>query len=64
MKKFFQAEDSIRDVERSRGLGDVYKRQFLYPPKPLAKNIRRVFALTTPGIRCPETYYVNRLHLP
>ena len=23
----FQAEDGIRDVERSRGLGDVYKRQ-------------------------------------
>eukprot|EP00831_Metopus_contortus_P070913 TRINITY_DN64876_c0_g1_i2.p3 TRINITY_DN64876_c0_g1~~TRINITY_DN64876_c0_g1_i2.p3 ORF type:complete len:184 (+),score=28.08 TRINITY_DN64876_c0_g1_i2:47-598(+) len=27
---FFQAEDGIRDVERSRGLGDVYKRQVLY----------------------------------
>ncbi|CUX17936.1 hypothetical protein BN3456_00244 [Clostridium sp. C105KSO13] len=27
---FFQAEDGIRDVERSRGLGDVYKRQLLY----------------------------------
>ncbi len=26
---FFQAEDGIRDVERSRGLGDVYKRQIL-----------------------------------
>ena len=26
---FFQAEDGIRDVERSRGLGDVYKRQAL-----------------------------------
>ena len=26
-KQFFQAEDGIRDVERSRGLGDVYKRQ-------------------------------------
>eukprot|EP00831_Metopus_contortus_P047744 TRINITY_DN3865_c0_g1_i1.p1 TRINITY_DN3865_c0_g1~~TRINITY_DN3865_c0_g1_i1.p1 ORF type:complete len:306 (-),score=104.04 TRINITY_DN3865_c0_g1_i1:35-952(-) len=25
---FFQAEDGIRDVERSRGLGDVYKRQY------------------------------------
>ncbi len=22
---FFQAEDGIRDVERSRGLGDVYR---------------------------------------
>ena len=27
---FFQAEDGIRDVERSRGLGDVYKRQIIY----------------------------------
>ena len=25
--RFHQAEDGIRDVERSRGLGDVYKRQ-------------------------------------
>ena len=26
----FQAEDGIRDLVRSRGLGDVYKRQYLY----------------------------------
>ena len=26
---FFQAEDGIRDLVRSRGLGDVYKRQHL-----------------------------------
>ena len=26
---FFQAEDGIRDLVRSRGLGDVYKRQYL-----------------------------------
>ena len=26
---FFQAEDGIRDLVRSRGLGDVYKRQDL-----------------------------------
>ncbi len=25
----YRAEDGIRDVERSRGLGDVYKRQQL-----------------------------------
>ena len=34
---FFQAEDGIRDLVRSRGLGDVYKRQamclVLRPPK-------------------------------
>ena len=27
---FFQAEDGIRDLVRSRGLGDVYKRQGVY----------------------------------
>ena len=27
MQFFFQAEDGIRDLVRSRGLGDVYKRQ-------------------------------------
>ena len=29
---FFQAEDGIRDLVRSRGLGDVYKRQVLSRP--------------------------------
>ena len=31
---FFQAEDGIRDLVRSRGLGDVYKRQVLLSHKP------------------------------
>ena len=30
---FFQAEDGIRDLVRSRGLGDVYKRQAVSMPK-------------------------------
>ena len=30
---FFQAEDGIRDLVRSRGLGDVYKRQLHGGPK-------------------------------
>ena len=29
---FFQAEDGIRDLVRSRGLGDVYKRQTINGP--------------------------------
>ena len=29
---FFQAEDGIRDLVRSRGLGDVYKRQIQEEP--------------------------------
>ncbi|GAB5782315.1 hypothetical protein JMUB7526_28560 [Staphylococcus aureus] len=28
-RRFFQAEDGIRDLRMSRGLGDVYKRQRL-----------------------------------
>ena len=31
---FFQAEDGIRDLVRSRGLGDVYKRQLLEKEGP------------------------------
>ena len=33
---FFQAEDGIRDLVRSRGLGDVYKRQgrMIWQTKP------------------------------
>eukprot|EP00658_Telonema_sp_P-2_P025872 TRINITY_DN20430_c0_g1_i1.p1 TRINITY_DN20430_c0_g1~~TRINITY_DN20430_c0_g1_i1.p1 ORF type:complete len:472 (-),score=93.54 TRINITY_DN20430_c0_g1_i1:159-1574(-) len=30
---FFQAEDGIRDAQESRGLGDVYKRQFTHSAK-------------------------------
>ena len=33
---FFQAEDGIRDLVRSRGLGDVYKRQ----KQDVAKNLK------------------------
>ena len=38
---FFQAEDGIRDLVRSRGLGDVYKRQGLVKLliSPIAKFI-------------------------
>eukprot|EP00831_Metopus_contortus_P031893 TRINITY_DN25905_c0_g1_i1.p2 TRINITY_DN25905_c0_g1~~TRINITY_DN25905_c0_g1_i1.p2 ORF type:complete len:117 (+),score=44.61 TRINITY_DN25905_c0_g1_i1:34-384(+) len=47
---FFQAEDGIRDVERSRGLGDVYKRQvhgssIQYKTVPFASNL--LFELDT-----------------
>ena len=36
---FFQAEDGIRDLVRSRGLGDVYKRQ-------IQNNTKLALALT------------------
>ena len=35
----FQAEDGIRDLVRSRGLGDVYKRQIHLPAIALAAGI-------------------------
>ena len=34
---FFQAEDGIRDLVRSRGLGDVYKRQVQIAADPFRK---------------------------
>ena len=36
---FFQAEDGIRDLVRSRGLGDVYKRQQIR--KATSDGVRR-----------------------
>ena len=35
---FFQAEDGIRDLVRSRGLGDVYKRQVRLSAEAAEKN--------------------------
>ena len=35
---FFQAEDGIRDLVRSRRLGDVYKRQFLVVAGNVSEN--------------------------
>ena len=49
---FFQAEDGIRDLVRSRGLGDVYKRQVFDPndprywePRDLEHELRRTFQI-------------------
>ena len=42
---FFQAEDGIRDLVRSRGLGDVYKRQPYRRASPW-------LALAWPTMRC------------
>ena len=41
---FFQAEDGIRDLVRSRGLGDVYKRQPRGNDRcPISDHCRAVF---------------------
>ena len=40
---FFQAEDGIRDLVRSRGLGDVYKRQVFKNRSIRIGQVRRRF---------------------
>ena len=42
---FFQAEDGIRDLVRSRGLGDVYKRQLPRTEMKSTQRIARINAL-------------------
>ena len=62
---FFQAEDGIRDLVRSRGLGDVYKRQ---EPVSRASATRRSLSAagattsSTPSasIMVPESSLSNR----
>ena len=47
---FFQAEDGIRDLVRSRGLGDVYKRQVFsccFPGSTVDRNFSSSKGLTT-----------------
>ena len=49
---FCQAEDGIRDLVRSRGLGDVYKRQGYadnYDEDVTADRIRKATTATVPG---------------
>ena len=60
---FFQAEDGIRDLVRSRGLGDVYKRQKIrymaYADGDLAINDGRAgdFAWNNPPkVDDPKSY--------
>mgnify|MGYP003380841147 CR=1 FL=1 len=51
---FFQAEDGIRDLVRSRGLGDVYKRQTDTSansnPKSFSENVATVTDAQLPQI--------------
>ena len=56
---FFQAEDGIRDLVRSRGLGDVYKRQGL-AGDPLVEDHRRRRPRGGAAIARPEPPRVHR----
>ena len=56
---FFQAEDGIRDLVRSRGLGDVYKRQVLN--KETSRNTLNSFGMLLKAIT--KTRSINLLSL-
>ena len=46
---FFQAEDGIRDLVRSRGLGDVYKRQDSVGIHITPETLRQLARLVLPA---------------
>jgi len=54
---FFQAEDGIRDLVRSRGLGDVYKRQALEERDHLAWTAQRLEELKAPASILNPVWY-------
>ena len=51
---FFQAEDGIRDLVRSRGLGDVYKRQ-----RRERAQLRRHLGAAAPALRALADVHVD-----
>ena len=63
---FFQAEDGIRDLVRSRGLGDVYKRQAL--EKRLRQGAAKESSLdfgkhVIPGMIADDAVYLSLIHI-
>ena len=67
---FFQAEDGIRDLVRSRGLGDVYKRQAgSFTPGGALAVLRTEFVVqlaqcpACPVAQLPHPYPVSYTHL-
>ena len=67
---FFQAEDGIRDLVRSRGLGDVYKRQAMAEDQIFLKR-RGIFRrdldagqFAEPGVHAIDPVSYTHLTLP
>ena len=54
---FFQAEDGIRDLVRSRGLGDVYKRQGKITIN--GKDIQQFFGRETSIMICKQPLHLT-----
>ena len=67
---FFQAEDGIRDLVRSRGLGDVYKRQVIRGVQSREEDVRKGCAFVTAISKFPlivkscPGFLVNRVLAP
>ena len=57
---FFQAEDGIRDLVRSRGLGDVYKRQVSSVYEFIKEELSELQEIT----ECPDSVSYTHLTLP
>ena len=64
---FFQAEDGIRDLVRSRGLGDVYKRQVMMRRAPtLQASLTACMAFTDRLCTCdirPTAWRLSLIHI-
>ena len=61
---FFQAEDGIRDLVRSRGLGDVYKRQVIAIARPSTTMLIMSVRVRIAAVRhWYMTDHIHRLHL-
>ena len=61
---FFQAEDGIRDLVRSRGLGDVYKRQMMELSVDLPHNeIEKIVLADERSARWMEGKTIRKLSL-
>ena len=64
---FFQAEDGIRDLVRSRGLGDVYKRQGRRPHRQRgdagARLVQRRAGFDRQFCRARYVYMLSLIHI-
>ena len=57
---FFQAEDGIRDLVRSRGLGDVYKRQIMICARAPCARPGGYMSSVDVGTRAPDFTLVDQ----